>query len=149
MRSHDYRDIIGGGLLAAFGLFFAVYGSVNYRIGSFAQMGPGMLPLLLGIMLAGIGMIIAVMGLFRSGTVPQPDIRSLLAVICGIVAFALVTEWFGMVPAVVVLTVASALADKKLSPMRIAGLTAVLVVIAVGAFHFGLGIRMPLFDWPF
>lgn len=149
MLSLDVRGLAGGVLLIVIGLFFAVYAHSNYNLGSFAQMGPGMMPFVLGIILVLLGTIIAVIGYFSTGTEIRPDFRSLAAVSAAIVGFAVISQAFGMVPAVVALTVASGLADNKLSPLAMTVLTAVLTVIAVGAFHFGLGIRMPLFAWPF
>jgi hypothetical protein len=148
MSSRDPRDIIGGCLLAAIGLFFAVYSLANYQLGAMSQMGPGMLPLQLGVILVLLGLAIAGMGLMRAGALPRPDMRALLAVTGAIIGFAVVADLMGLIPAVIAVVVASALADNKLSPVAIAGLTAVLLVIAVVAFHYGLGIRMPLFRWP-
>ena len=149
MLFHDLRGLAGGILLILIGLGFAIYAYANYNLGSFAQMGPGMMPFVLGIILVALGAIISAIGWFSIGTYEVPDFRSLTAVTAAIIGFALVSNFFGMVPAVIALTVASGLADRKLTPRALAAMTAVLVVMAVGVFYFGLGIRMPLFAWPF
>lgn len=149
MLSRDVRGLAGGALLIVIGLFFAFYAHSHYNLGSFAQMGPGMMPLVLGIILMLLGVVIAIIGYFSTGVPIQPDARSLIAVTGAIVGFAVISQAFGMVPAVVALTIASGLADNKLSPLAMTVLTVILTAIAVGAFHFGLGIRMPLFAWPF
>jgi hypothetical protein len=54
-----------------------------------------------------------------------------------------------MVPAVVVLTIGAVLADNKLGVIGTAILAAVLSIIALVIFRFGLSISLEAFKWPF
>src|ERR1700679_911651 len=52
------RDYYAGGLMLLLGVGAAVTGS-GYKVGSLAKMGPGFLPVMLGIVLAFLGILIA------------------------------------------------------------------------------------------
>ena len=56
MIKHKY---LSGGLMALVGLG-TIVASNNYTIGSLARMGPGLFPLLLGVIMLAIGLLIAV-----------------------------------------------------------------------------------------
>ena len=40
MHARDYRDIIGGGVLVAGGLFVVLYATTQLQVGTLARMGP-------------------------------------------------------------------------------------------------------------
>jgi predicted secreted protein len=149
MLRHDYRDVIAGAVLVALGLFVGVYALEHYPLGSLRQMGPGMFPASLGFVLAGLGVLVILPALFRTGQIERPDFRSLLAVGAGVLGFALTINSFGMVPGIVLLTVCSAPADDKLGVIGTAVLAAVLSLLAYLIFHVGLGITIEPFKWPF
>ena len=52
------RDYYAGGLMLLLGVGAAVIGS-GYKFGSLARMGPGFMPVMLGIVLAFLGVLIA------------------------------------------------------------------------------------------
>jgi putative tricarboxylic transport membrane protein len=52
------RDYYAGGLMLLLGTGAAVTGS-GYKFGSLARMGPGFMPVMLGILLAFLGILIA------------------------------------------------------------------------------------------
>jgi len=149
MTRIDYRDIIGGGLLIALGIFSGTYAMSHYETGTLNLMGPGMLPASLGFILAGFGVAILAPALFRIGTLPKPDYRSSIAVLTGILAFALTIEAAGMVPAIFLMTVAAALADRKVGAFGTLALAAILSALAILVFRVALGISLYAFVWPF
>jgi hypothetical protein len=149
MYLRDYRDILAGGLLMVLGLFVGLYAAQNYRLGTPSQMGPGMFPLWLGVLLTIIGAAILISAFFRPGPWIKPHYRQFIAVIAGILAFTLTVDVLGMIPAISLLTVAAALADDELGPLPILALSASLSVIAVLIFRFGLGIPIEPVRWPF
>ena len=59
------RDYYAGGLMLLLGIGAAVTGS-GYKFGSLARMGPGFMPVVLGIVLAFIGLLIAGTALLSS-----------------------------------------------------------------------------------
>jgi hypothetical protein len=149
MYTRDYRDLIGGGLLLLLGLFVGVHSLTSYDIGTLRHMGPGMFPAWLGFLLAGIGAVILVLGLFRPGERIEPNYRQFFAVILGVLIFAVTVGTFGMIPAVVLLTFAAVLADDKLGAVEAVILAIVLSVLALVIFRVGLRIPLQTFAWPF
>lgn len=145
----DYRDLIGGGLLMALGLFAALYASQHYDMGALRHLGPGMFPTVLGFTLAGLGLAIFLPAWFRHGAVPIPEFRPLIAVLLSIVAFALIVDHFGLVPALFALVFAAVHADNRLGPTGTLLLAAALSAIAVLVFRLILGISLDPFRWPF
>lgn len=149
MQTYNYRDILGGGLLVFVGLFVGIHATTEYDLGTWRHLGPGMFPAWLGFILAGLGGLILVLGFLRTGERIEPDYRQFAAVILGLIAFAFTVGLFGMVPAVVVLTIGAVLADNKLGAVGTAVLAAALSIIAILVFRVGLAIPLELFKWPF
>ena len=149
MYTRDYRDLIGGGLLVLLGLFVGFHAIGSYDLGTVRHMGPGMFPAWLGFLLASIGAVIMVLGLFRTGDRIEPDYRQFIAVILGVMVFAVTVGTFGMIPAVVLVTIAAVLADDKVGVVGAAILAVVLSVLALLIFRVGLRVPLQMFDWPF
>jgi len=147
--SRDYRDLIAGALLVALGIASAWYAGTHYRLGEVSRMGPGMFPAALGVLMAILGFFIALPAWFRRGTLPKPDIRPTLLVLASVLAFALLVEWAGMVPAIFVLTGLAVLADNKLGVRATLVLASVLALSTWLIFRVGLGIQLQPFVWPF
>lgn len=152
MLSRDYRDIVAGAVLVAFGLFVGIYATWNYNLGTLRHVGPGMFPAMLGYVLAGLGAIVFAIALFRPGpgfSFPTPGYRHLIAVLSGLLAFALTIEPFGMVPAIFFLVGIVALADNRLNPVGVVTLAAVMSLASVLIFQIGLQLPIDSFNWPF
>ncbi len=144
-------DILGGLVLIGLGGFVTYYAATSYALGTLRRMGPGMFPTALGVMLILLGLILLI-GAWRRGggtTLPQFNLRPFLAVTAGVFAFGLTVRPFGMVPAIVLLTVIGSLAEARLRPLAVLVLTVVMVLISVLVFRVALDIFLPLFAWPF
>lgn len=149
MLSRDYKDILGGLLLLATGLVFSWHAYGNYSLGTLRQMGPGMFPFALGLLLSAYGAGIMVPALFRPGALPRFRVWSPLFVLSGVAAFALTVRPFGLLGAIVAVTVVSSFAELKVRPVSLAILCAVLCLLAWLVFHVGLGTAIPMLRWPF
>jgi hypothetical protein len=149
MHTRDYRDLVGGGLLIALGLWAGFHAIANFDVGTVSRMGPGMFPASLGFLLAGLGAVIALPALFRSGEMPTVDWRPMLVIMLGVLVFALTVTRLGMVPAIVLLTLISVFADTKLRLVGGVILSVALSLIAYLIFRVGLGIVLEPFRWPF
>jgi hypothetical protein len=142
IMSRDYRDVIAGGLLTAIGLLAAVVAWFNYPVGNFFH--------LVGILLAGVGLVIFLPAWFRSGPpLPKPDYRPFFVVLLGLLVFALSINWFGLIPAIILLTLTSVLADNKLGIIGTIVLAIALAAIAMFIFRFALGLPLEPYKWPF
>lgn len=148
MWKRDYRDIVTGVFFLLCGLSAAIYAAVNYRLGDFSAMGPGMFPALAGLAVALFGIGILVPALFTAGEKPQVDLRSAAAVLAGVGAFAGTAVPFGLVPAAFLLTGISMLADNRASLRSVLVLATILSVLAYAIFSWGLGIQLYAWSWP-
>lgn len=149
MLSRDYRDIVGGLVLTVFGLWVAWYANEYYDLGRFRRMGPGMFPVLLGLVLAAFGVMIALPAFFRSGRRPDIRVWTPIFVTAGVAGFALTIKPFGLIPAIIAVTVISSLAELRVRPVSLALLCAALSLISFLIFRVALGLPMPMFRWPF
>ncbi len=149
MLKHDYRDMGAGLLLALGGVWIAHYSASNYTLGTVRQMGPGMFPMGVGLIVAGLGAILFVQAIFRQGTMPEIRVWSPIFVLAGTAAFALTVRPFGLIPAVVVTTAISSIADRELRPVSLILLCLSLSLLSYLIFSVALGLRIPMFRWPF
>ena len=143
------RDYYAGGLMVLLGVGAAVTGS-GYKFGSLARMGPGFMPVVLGIVLAFIGILIAGTALGSS----EPDDRKFLpenpqwfgwlCILAGPVLFIVLGQFGGMIPAVFACVFVSALGDKTATYKSSFVLALGVTVFGVLLFHYLLNIPFPL-----
>lgn len=149
MLSRDYRDVAGGLLLVALGLWVAWYARAYYEMGTLRRMGPGMFPAAMGLILAGFGLGIAIPALFRKGERVYPEFATAFFVTLGVAAFALLIKPFGLIPAILGVVILSSLAELKIRPLSLAVLCVSLCLIAWLTFRVALGLPLPMARWPF
>lgn len=149
MLPRDYTDVFGGLLLLVVGAGFAWYSAENYDIGTLRRMGPGMFPMGIGCLLAVFGVLLGVPALFRAGETPEIRVWSPIFVLSGVAAFALVIRPFGLIPAILAVTIISSLAELRVRPVSLAALCLALCLIAWLTFRVGLGLPISMFRWPF
>lgn len=143
------RDYYAGGLMILLGVGAAVTGS-GYKFGTLARMGPGFMPVVLGVVLAFIGILIAVTALGSS----EPDDRKFLpdnpqwfgwfCILAGPVLFIILGEYGGMIPAVFACVFVSALGDKTATYKSSFYLALGVTFFGVILFHYLLNIPFPL-----
>jgi hypothetical protein len=150
MRHIEYRDLVAGTLLLALGLFVALYAAGHYRIGDPAHMGPGFFPVAMGCTLAALGVVIVLFAFRKTLHALQPPpfaLRPLIAVPAAILAFSLLIERLGLVPATVVLTSIAALAERPFQLRRTVVLAAGLALISWLIFTLALQMSLPAFTF--
>lgn len=157
MLLKSQKDFFSGLLFIVVGGSFA-YGASTYQVGTGARMGPGYFPLLLGIILAVMGVVVAVRA-FMTGTPDGDRIgaiawRPLFLVLSANVAFgalmigvpALGIPQFGMVFAIFALVTIASFAAEKFIVKEVLVLSAILSVGSYAAFVKLLGLQFPV--WP-
>jgi uncharacterized membrane protein YhdT len=143
------RDYYAGGLMLLLGIGAAVTGS-GYKFGSLARMGPGFMPVVLGIVLAFIGILIAGTALLSS----EPDDSKFLpdnpqwfgwfCILMGPVLFIVFGYYGGMIPAIFACVFVCALGDKTATYKSSVVLALGVTVFGVLLFHYLLNIPFPL-----
>jgi hypothetical protein len=137
-------DLLSGLLFAALGAG-ALYISWRYPAGSAARMGPGYFPHLVSSLLVLLGSILIVRAWFRPGeTIAILDLRPLLFVLLGTVAFGLLIERAGLIAASAVVVVASRLARPDFRAVEVLLLAAGLAGGAALLFVYALGLSVRL-----
>ena len=129
-------------LLAALGVLLMTMGS-GYQVGSLTAMGPGFMPVLLGVLL----LVLAALLLWRVEVLPQvpPPLRPLVCVAGGMLAWALLAERFGFFAAALVQILLTSLALPQADRHKE---VIVAVLLSVGAYLLFvrvLGLPLPAF----
>jgi hypothetical protein len=143
------RDYYAGGLMVLLGVGAAVTGA-GYKFGSLARMGPGFMPVVLGVALAFLGVLIAGTALGSSeddGKRFLPDDPQWFGWLCilgGPVLFIILGLYAGMIPAVFACVFVCALGDKTATYKSSAMLAAGVTVFGVLLFHYLLSIPFPV-----
>lgn len=157
MKIKSQKDFLSGVMFMAIGIAFAV-GATNYTIGEGARMGPGYFPLMLGILLAAIG----VFTVFESLVVETEDgepvggiaWKPLFFIIASNVTFGILLGGlprigipsFGLIVAIYALTFVAALAGEEFKFKEVLVLSTILAVISYLAFVVLLSLQFPV--WP-
>lgn len=145
----DTRDIVGGLLLMALGLFVAIYAATHYELGTLRRMQSGMFPL-------GAGAIMALMGgctiIFadRKNAIALPAFtwRPAIFIVLGVVAFALGVGVLGMIPAIFLMVFVSAFSESGFAPLRSGAIAVVLSLVAFVVFSLTLNLPFEMVRWP-
>jgi hypothetical protein len=140
------KDVLAGGVFIGFGLAFAL-GALDYEVGTPLRMGPGYMPLALGLIQVGLGVVIVVKGLLagEGESIGAFDWRAAAFITAALLFFGLTVRGLGVVLALFGTVLLSALArpatSRREALIIAAGITALSVVI----FIIALRLRLPLF----
>ena len=148
MRLRNQKDLCAGLLFMAIGAVVVVV-AAGYPIGSAMRMGPGYFPVVLGGILIALGAAIGIRAL-RTGepaALPPFRLRPLLLVTLSILAFALLVERFGLVPAIAAAVLVSCLGGHEFRVREVAALAAILAVASILIFRIGLELPFTLWGW--
>lgn len=157
MRIKSQRDFFAGLMFSAVGVAFA-WGATTYSIGQGARMGPGYFPLMLGILLAILGLVIVFGALVVETEDGEPVGRiawkPLGFIIGSNVLFGVLLAGvpslgipaFGLIVAIYGLTFVSAMAGDEFKAREVAVLATVLAIGSYLAFVVLLKLQFPV--WP-
>ena len=153
------KDHVGGALLVATGLAVVVAG-VGYGMGTLQQPGSGFFPVVLGglLVLIGAGLLASTRRARDAGAIDAPaemahlagpvvQWRGWLCIVGGALSFAVLGEHGGLVPASFVSVFVAAMGDRRNTWRSAAALAALMTLLGVAVFHFGLHMLLPLFAW--
>jgi hypothetical protein len=153
------RDRLGGALLVAAG-GATVFAGIGYGPGTLRHMGSGFYPTALGVLLAFIGIVLFATATRASASQlasvpaetthlagPAVQWRGWLCILGGTLAFVVLGQHGGLVPASFASVFVAALGDRRNSVRDAAALAALMTLLGVAIFHYGLHVLLPLFQW--
>jgi hypothetical protein len=146
IKNRDTTDVIGGLFLTGLGLFFAIYAQ-RYNMGTLNRMGPGYFPVVLGVVMALLGLLVAVPAWFRAGIGPDISWKTLFIVIGSVVLFGATLQSLGLMAASMITVVVASLADNDITWRTRALMAAGVAPIIYLIFIFGLGMTIPVWPW--
>ena len=159
MKPKSQKDFLSGLMFIAVGTAFAV-GATNFDVGSAARMGPGYFPLLLGIVLALLGVIVTLQSLRGraqpdGGAVGAIAWRQLIFILGANLIFGLLLvglpslgiPHMGLIVAIygLVITAGYARVGHRLRESLV--LATVLAVGSYAAFVYALNLQFPVLPW--
>jgi Tripartite tricarboxylate transporter TctB family len=146
MRIRAPKDFWAGVMFAAFAVV-AIVAAHKYSLGSAGRMGPGYFPLLLGIVLGGLGAVLIGRSLVLDGEpVPRLHVRPLAVIAVAVCLFGLAIEPLGLIATLAILIVLVAWAGPQFRAVETLALALVLIAFSVGVFVYALG--LPIGIWP-
>ena len=157
MRIKNQRDFFAGLMFTVVGVSFA-WGATNYNIGEGARMGPGYFPLLIGSLLAILGLIVAFQGMVveseDGGKIGAIAWRPLGFIIGANLLFGILLGGLpsvgipamGLIAAIYGLTIVAAMAGDQFSWKEVLVLATALAIGSYGAFVYLLKLQFQV--WP-
>ncbi|MEJ7929227.1 tripartite tricarboxylate transporter TctB family protein [Ramlibacter sp. AN1015] len=157
MRIKNEKDFVAGLMFTVVGVAFA-WGATNYNIGEGARMGPGYFPLLIGVLLAILGLIVAFQGLVVETEDGNPigsiAWRPLVFIILSNLIFGVALGGLpgigipamGLIVGIYALTIVAAMAGDQFRWKEVLILATVLAIGSYFAFVYMLSLQFPV--WP-
>ena len=146
MRIRAPKDFWSGLMFCGFAVV-GLLAARGYALGAAGKMGPGYFPLLLGGVLALLGVVLIARSIALDGEpLPRFHVLPLAVIAVAVCLFGALIEPFGLVVALAVLAMLSAWAGPQFRWLEAAALTAVLIVFSIGVFVYALGLSLSV--WP-
>ena len=145
-RRGDIKKLVTGGIFFAFGAAGTIL-SLGYSLGTPTHVGPGGFPLLLSLILSGLGLanMIASFAAPDEGRLGGWHARSIYLVPLSVVFFGLTVEPLGLVIAIIGTAIIACLANPTLRLVEIAVMSVGLAIFGTGLFVYGLNLPFSLF----
>ena len=145
MKIKSPQDFWAGLMFIGFGMFFIVVALVYYQMGSAVRMGPAYFPVVLGGLLAVLGLVVLVASVIETGPpIAKFHFRPLLFIAASSLAFAYLLKPLGLVFASVALIFISAYGGHEFKWKEVAIMSVVLVIFAVLVFVKALSLPFPI-----
>ena len=139
------KDVLAGAVIIALGSAFAL-GALAYEVGDPLRMGPGYMPLALGIIVIGLGIGIVIKGFLAGETdaIGAVDWRAIVLLTAALLFFGLTVRGLGVAVALLGATLLASLARSRTPLIEVVLISVGLTVLSVVLFIFVLQLRVPL-----
>ena len=143
-----HRDHAAGLLVVVFGLGVLVRAHA-YDMGTLANVGPGFMPRVLGVLLMAIGAAIAFTAAPGKAVEDEaihggPSLRGWCCIVLSVLLFVGLAQRAGLAPATFACVLVAALGDRNARPGGTLMLATGVTVFGVAVFHYGLGVQLPV-----
>lgn len=148
MKIRNQKDFWSAVMFVIFGVLFIVW-STEYQFGTTQRMGPGYFPSVLGYMLVGLGILVAVPSIKHDAEETHVEgigWRGLLVILGSVALYAVLLPRMGFVVSMAALVILSAMASKEFTWKAALLSTVVLGVFSYLVFVKGLELQFPV--WP-
>jgi hypothetical protein len=143
--SFDSTNAVCGLLLMALGGFF-IYQCLNLELGTALRMGPGYFPLILALILTGLGVVVLVQATRVEGEPMGPlAVRGMLFILPAPIFFGLTVRGLGFVPSLFFTALIACFASQKMKPLTALILSILLTIFSVAVFSYALGLPFQRF----
>jgi hypothetical protein len=144
--SFSRSDLIAGGIFIVIGAGFSAE-SLNYEMGTVFRMGPGFMPLTLGIILAVLGLAVMLAGRGKpdAGSGRPVPWRAVVLIVLALAFFGATVRQLGLMPVAFATSLLTAFASREASPLFALIVAVALTALCTAVFHYGLGLTIPLF----
>ena len=149
------RDYYAGAIMCAIAAFMG-FNALGYNIGTIRNIGPGLFPFALSVVLFAVGLLIALnageavadgLDHFDEGASKYPDIKGGIAIVAGMLAFVVLTQTLGIVAGTFACVFVSAIGAKDATWLGSLVLALVVTVFGIAVFIFLLKLNLPLFQF--
>ena len=146
LRIKSSQNFWAGILFLACGAFETAL-ALQYDIGSPASMGPGFMPVLLGVVLAILGLIVLINGLSVVGPAIEPGHwRPFVCIVAALVLFALLINKAGLALSTFLVVMLGGIAYRGKVPwVRLSAMAVAMTIFTVVLFIYVLG--QPIAVW--
>ena len=143
MRARNAKDLLAGCMFVIFGSAF-LYFAQDYQLGSARRMGPAYFPIVLSLVLIGIGLATVARAFVVAG-LPIRDVagKALALVTAAVVLFGLTVQGAGLGIATAALVLVAAPASRNFRLLPTLVLAAALATFCILVFIVGLGLPFP------
>ena len=140
--------LVLGGIAVAFGW--------TYGFGTFAALGSGAMPVLVGIGLCAMGLVQLLRAITArrspqslAAAFPRTELRPLLVILSAVLAFGLLIDRLGLLPSLAALVCIGWFADSNGGHRQLLPVLVLIAILIVAIFYYGLGVPFRLLSWRF
>ncbi|MEP0278100.1 MAG: tripartite tricarboxylate transporter TctB family protein [Nitratireductor sp.] len=141
MSDFNRNELLAALVVVGLGAGYLII-AIGYPMGTVVRMGAGFFPVALGVLLTGLGAVLAWQSRRAEKAAVELRLRPFVMILGGILAWALLVDRIGFLPATAILVLSCALVERETTWRSALMLTAGLC--AFGWLIFIVGLKIPM-----